>query len=172
MKHRSSRGFVPATAHASLSTGQVIRMLRNLKGWTQEQLVQRSGISATNISLLENGRVDIGKKRVEQLAAALDVHPAIIMFPEYEAREIAQSGSHSEAMTYPIARITLRIELSSNVPKGPPPASICDRSTVRTASHCATQSFVSPNWPALKGTQFGSRLRRSKWAEVRGTATA
>ena len=38
-------------------------MLRDLKGWTQEQLAQRSGISATNISLLENEKVDIGKQR-------------------------------------------------------------------------------------------------------------
>jgi len=65
-------------------------MLRDLKGWTQEQLAQRSGISATNISLLENKKVDIGKKRAEQLARAFDVHPAIIMFPEYEAAEMAR----------------------------------------------------------------------------------
>ena len=42
------------------------------------------------INFEENARVDIGKKRAEQLAAAFDVHPAIIMFPEYEAREIAK----------------------------------------------------------------------------------
>jgi transcriptional regulator with XRE-family HTH domain len=90
MKRRSSRGFVPAKAHAKLTTGQVIRMLRDLKGWTQEQLAQQSDISATNISLLENEKVDIGKKRAEQLAGAFDVHPAIIMFPEYEASEMAR----------------------------------------------------------------------------------
>jgi transcriptional regulator with XRE-family HTH domain len=90
MKHRSAPEFAPAEPHATLRTGQVIRMLRDLKGWTQEELARRSGISATNISLLENERVDIGKKRVEQLARAFDVHPAIIMFPEYEAREIAK----------------------------------------------------------------------------------
>jgi transcriptional regulator with XRE-family HTH domain len=77
-------------AHAILTTGQVIRMLRELKGWTQEELARCSRISATNISLLENDKVDIGKKRVEQLAGAFDVHPAIIMFPEYEAKEIAK----------------------------------------------------------------------------------
>lgn len=87
MKHRFSREFVPAEPHAKLSMGRVIRMLRDLKGWTQDHLAQRSGISATNISLLENGKVDIGKKRAEQLARAFDVHPAIIMFPEYEAQE-------------------------------------------------------------------------------------
>jgi transcriptional regulator with XRE-family HTH domain len=90
MKHRSSKNFVPAQPHANLTTGQVIRMLRELKGWTQETLAQRSGISATNLSLLENDKVDIGKKRVEQIARAFDVHPAIIMFPEYEAKEIAK----------------------------------------------------------------------------------
>jgi transcriptional regulator with XRE-family HTH domain len=90
MKSRASQQFVAAKAHAVVSTGQVIRMLRDLKGWTQEQLAERSKISATNLSLLENDRVDIGKKRVEQLARAFGVHPAIIMFPEYEAKEIAK----------------------------------------------------------------------------------
>jgi transcriptional regulator with XRE-family HTH domain len=90
MKQRLSRKFAPAQPHASLSSGQVIRMLRELKGWTQEELAARSGISASNLSTLEHDRVDIGKKRAEQLARAFDVHPAIIMFPEYEAREIAK----------------------------------------------------------------------------------
>ena len=89
METRLTRKFVPARPHASLTTGEVLRMLRELKGWTQSQLAEQSGINATNISLLENGKVDIGKKRAEQLAAAFDVHPAIIMFPEYEAREIS-----------------------------------------------------------------------------------
>ena len=36
----------------------------------------------------KNDDVDIGKKRAEQLAHAFGVHPAIIMFPEYEAELI------------------------------------------------------------------------------------
>ena len=77
--------FIPATQYATLTTGEVIRMLRELKGWTQNQLAEQSGLHAKNISLLENGRIDIGKKRAVQLAKAFGVHPAIIMFPEYEA---------------------------------------------------------------------------------------
>ena len=46
----------------------------------------------TNISLLENERIEIGKKRAEQLATAFEVHPAIIMFPEYEAKEIQKAA--------------------------------------------------------------------------------
>jgi len=92
MAKRTSRDFVAPKAHARLTTGEVIRMLRELKGWTQQELAKRSAITATNISSLENGRVDIGKKRAEQLAKAFQVHPAIIMFPEYEADEIGSAA--------------------------------------------------------------------------------
>ena len=88
MKTVRKSEFVPARPHAILKTGEVIRMLRDLKGWTQSELAKRSGISATNISLLENDRVVIGKRRAEQIARALGIHPAIIMFPEYEGHEI------------------------------------------------------------------------------------
>lgn len=92
MKVRKSSEFIPAKSHAKLTTGEVIKMLRELKGWTQAELAKRSGINATNISLLENDRVEIGKRRVQQLAKAFDVHPAIIMFPEYEAKEIQKAA--------------------------------------------------------------------------------
>ncbi len=88
MKTFRKSEFVRARPHAVLKTGEVIRMLRDLKGWTQSELAKRSGISATNISLLENDRVEIGKRRAEQIARALGIHPAIIMFPEYEGSEI------------------------------------------------------------------------------------
>jgi transcriptional regulator with XRE-family HTH domain len=81
---RKNADFIPAKPLAILTTGEVFIMLRVLKEWTQEELAKRSGITSTNISLLENGRIDIGKKRAEQLAKAFNVHPAIIMFPEYE----------------------------------------------------------------------------------------
>jgi transcriptional regulator with XRE-family HTH domain len=89
---KRSQDFVAARAHARLSTGEVIRMLRELKGWTQQELARRSGIHASNISLLENERVEIGKKRAEQLAKAFKVHPAIIMFPEYESEQIGSAA--------------------------------------------------------------------------------
>ncbi|HMB15223.1 MAG TPA: helix-turn-helix transcriptional regulator [Pelovirga sp.] len=80
--------FKTAKQHAVLTTGEVIKMLRELKGWTQEELAKYCSINAKNISMLENDRIEIGKKRALQLATAFDVHPAIIMFPEYESKEI------------------------------------------------------------------------------------
>jgi transcriptional regulator with XRE-family HTH domain len=88
MSSRGKADFIPAKQHVAMTTGEVIGMLRELKGWTQAELAARCGISPTNISLLENDRVDIGKKRAEQLARAFGIHPAIIMFPEYEGKEI------------------------------------------------------------------------------------
>ena len=90
MKSYSSRDFVSAKPHAKLTTGEVIKMLRELKGWTQKELAKRSGINVVNISLLENEKIEIGKKRAELFAKAFDVHPAIIMFPEYEQIAIKQ----------------------------------------------------------------------------------
>lgn len=91
-KKHSPDDFGPARAHAVVTTGEAIRMLRELKGWTQQELAERSGIGGTNISLLEHDRVEIGKRRAEQLAKAFGVHPAIIMFPEYEAEEIRKAA--------------------------------------------------------------------------------
>lgn len=92
MKKLRKEDFVPAKRHIELSTGEVIRMLRELKEWTQQELAERSGISSTNISLLENERVQIGKKRAENLARAFGIHPAIIMFPGYEAADIKRAA--------------------------------------------------------------------------------
>ena len=88
----NKKEFSPAKRHANLTTGEVIKMLRELKGWTQEDLAMQSGITATNISILEHNKIDIGKKRAEQLAKAFGVHPAIIMFPEYESEAIYKAA--------------------------------------------------------------------------------
>jgi nicotinate-nucleotide pyrophosphorylase len=42
--------------------------------------------------LLEHDKLEIGKRRAEQLAKAFEVHPAIIMFPEYESEEIKKAA--------------------------------------------------------------------------------
>ena len=52
MKSSRRSEFVAAKPHATLTTGEVIRMLRELKGWTQVELARRCRITATNISLL------------------------------------------------------------------------------------------------------------------------
>jgi transcriptional regulator with XRE-family HTH domain len=68
-----------------MSPGEMIRTLRELKGFSQLNLAKETGISQTNISAIENGRVQIGKERSIVLAEALSVHPSSIMFADYKA---------------------------------------------------------------------------------------
>ena len=74
----------PAGATISMSPGQMVKNLRELKGWSQNQLAKVSGISQANISAIENGRVQLGKERAIALARVLHVHPASIMFADYK----------------------------------------------------------------------------------------
>jgi transcriptional regulator with XRE-family HTH domain len=84
--------FVPARRRIALTTGEVIRILRELMGWTQRELAERSGINEKNISLLEHDKIEIGRKRAEQLARAFNIHPAIIMFPGYGSMEVNKAA--------------------------------------------------------------------------------
>jgi len=48
--------------------------------------------SRQRISAFGNDKVEIGKRRVERIAKTFGVHPAIIMFPEYEGKEIQKAA--------------------------------------------------------------------------------
>ena len=74
----------PAAQGITLSPGEMIRELRELKDWSQLDLARKTGISQTNISAIENSRIEIGKQRAIMLAEALNVHPASIMFADYK----------------------------------------------------------------------------------------
>jgi len=73
-----------AGASILMSPGDMVRTLRELKGWSQIKLAEETGISQANISAIENGRVEIGKQRAIVMAEALNVHPASIMFADYD----------------------------------------------------------------------------------------
>ena len=84
-----SKKYVSEKKHIALSVGETISMLRELKGWTQEELAKKSGIASTNISRLENDHMDLGKQRAIALAKAFDIHPATLMFPDFPMENAA-----------------------------------------------------------------------------------
>ncbi len=88
---KRNKDFVLEKSRKILTTGKTIALLRELKGWVQNDLACRSKISVTNISLLENDRIEIGKKRAVKLAKAFGIHPAVIMFPEYVPSRFVQN---------------------------------------------------------------------------------
>jgi SOS-response transcriptional repressor LexA len=56
-----------------VTIGKRIRDMRKARGWTQDELEQRSGISRNFISLVENNRKGISVASIERIAEALGI---------------------------------------------------------------------------------------------------
>lgn len=77
--------FRPARKRVEVSVGESVRILRELQELSQSQLAALSGIPQATISAIENGRVNLGVERAKVLARALQCHPAVLVFPGWEA---------------------------------------------------------------------------------------
>jgi transcriptional regulator with XRE-family HTH domain len=76
--------FRPAKKRISVSAGESVRIIRELQGFSQNQLAQRTGIPQATLSAIENDRVRLGVERAKVLARALKCHPAVLVFPGWE----------------------------------------------------------------------------------------
>ena len=76
--------FQGATSHAHVTPGEALKILRELQGFSQTELEELTHISQSNISALENSKKQMGRERALILAKALKVHPAVLLFPDYE----------------------------------------------------------------------------------------
>ena len=75
------KDFRPAKRQIEVSTGESVRVLRELQELSQNELAELSGIPQSTISAIENDRVRLGVERAKTLARALRCHPAILVFP-------------------------------------------------------------------------------------------
>jgi transcriptional regulator with XRE-family HTH domain len=66
------------SAPVQISLAANIRLLREKKDWSQEDLAHKSGIHVTYLSGLECGRRNPTVKVLEQLAKALGVHISVL----------------------------------------------------------------------------------------------
>ncbi len=76
--------FVRAKVNYHLTPGEALKQLRELQGLSQNELAEITGIPQSNISALESGAKQLGRDRALILAKALRVHPAVILFPDYD----------------------------------------------------------------------------------------
>lgn len=83
------KDFVRAKIQKKLTPGEMLRTLRELQELSQLQLSVLSGISQPNISAMETDARQIGRERALILAKALNVHPAVILFPDFDINEVA-----------------------------------------------------------------------------------
>jgi ribosome-binding protein aMBF1 (putative translation factor) len=81
----TSRAYVPARMRVALTPGDAVRVARELQEMTQAELAAVSGVPQPTISSIESGRATLGAERAERLARALKVHPAVLLWPNWDA---------------------------------------------------------------------------------------
>lgn len=67
-----------------VSTGESVRIIRELQELSQNELAVLSGIPQSSISAIERDRINLGVERAKQLARALKCHPAVLVFPGWD----------------------------------------------------------------------------------------
>ncbi len=77
--------FRPAKKRVEVSVGESVRILRELQELSQTGLATLTGIPQATISAIENDRVNLGVERAKVLARALNCHPAVLLFPGWDA---------------------------------------------------------------------------------------
>jgi transcriptional regulator with XRE-family HTH domain len=77
--------YVPARTRVPLTPGDSVRIARELQEMTQAELAAASGIPQPTISSIESGRATLGAERAEKLARALKIHPAVLLWPNWDA---------------------------------------------------------------------------------------
>ena len=81
------KNFRRAKKNVDVSVGESVRIIRELQGYSQNELARLTGIPQASISAIENERVRLGIDRAKVIARALKCHPAVLVFPGWEIRE-------------------------------------------------------------------------------------
>jgi transcriptional regulator with XRE-family HTH domain len=85
LKEGLNQEFLPSKKRAHLSQGEMLRIIREKNELSQNQLAEKSGITQSTLSSLENDRISLGVERAKSLARVLGVHPAVLVFPDWDA---------------------------------------------------------------------------------------
>jgi len=79
--------YKPAKKQIDVSVGESVRIIRELQGMSQNDVAKFSGIPQSTISAIENDRINLGVERAKTLARVLKCHPAVLVFPGWEAEQ-------------------------------------------------------------------------------------
>ena len=78
------KAFRPARKRIDVSVGESVRIIRELQGFSQNELSRRTGIAQATLSAIENDRIRLGIERAKILGRALRCHPAVLVFPGWQ----------------------------------------------------------------------------------------
>lgn len=79
------REYSKAKKRIDVSVGESVKILRELQEFSQNELAELTGIPQSTISAIENDRIQLGVERAKVLARALNCHPAVLVFPGWDA---------------------------------------------------------------------------------------
>lgn len=82
------KDYRKAKKTVEVSVGESVRIMRELQELSQSQLAELTGIPQSTISGIENDRIKIGIERAKTLALALRCHPAVLVFPGWEIKNL------------------------------------------------------------------------------------
>jgi transcriptional regulator with XRE-family HTH domain len=89
VKELLKEDFRPSKKRVKLSTGEVLKIIREKNEFSQNKLAELTELTQATISSLENNRINLGIERAKVLARALNVHPATLAFPDWDESDFA-----------------------------------------------------------------------------------
>lgn len=89
MKKINKSEFTKAKVRHHMTPGEALKAIRELQELTQTELAEASGMAQSHISAMERGTTNIGCDRAMALAKVLHVHPAVILFPDFDLDMVA-----------------------------------------------------------------------------------
>ena len=76
--------FRKAKRSVEVTSGESVRILRELQEFSHNDLAKLTGIPQSTISAIENDRVRLGVERSKVFARALRCHPAVLVFSGWD----------------------------------------------------------------------------------------
>jgi len=75
--------------------GKKIRVLRDMKGWSQLKLAHEIGYSSSGaISLIESGERGMSQDKIVETARLLGIHPSILLSPNDMTKDTIEMFSY------------------------------------------------------------------------------
>ena len=78
------KNYKKAKNRIEVSVGESVKILREFQELSQNELANLTGIPQSTISAIENDRVQLGVERAKVFARALQCHPAVLVFPDWD----------------------------------------------------------------------------------------
>ena len=79
--------FVKSKNRLNLTTGDSLRIAREMLGLSQNDLSKLAKIPQSTISAIESDKVSLGVERAKKLALVLNIYPAVILFPNWDYKK-------------------------------------------------------------------------------------